>query len=339
MSIQKADSVQHQGWVDVVRVLGAFLVVLAHTGMWGNQTKWAFPLFYAVSRNGVPIFFMVSGFLLLSKQEDLFSFLKKRARRIFIPFLFWSLVYDLYAHQEILTNPITLEVVARIVLRIARGPRAGHLWFFYTLIGLYLFTPILRLFVTKAQKADFLYYIGLWLFSIPVLKILESFTPIRLGLELPMFSGYIGYYLLGYYLGRMESSRKQAILAFILFMLAAGFTFIVMLFDLPPQDETVFRSYLSLNVIVMSGAAFFLLKHLAQSQSSHWWTSLSQTTLGIYLIHPLVIEWLAQGPFLTIKAKGPALIWIPLVAFLVFSLSSSLVWILQKIPGLNATVG
>ena len=72
--------------MDFVRFLGAFLVVLAHIEAWGAGPQWAHSFYYTISRNGVPLFFLISGYLLLSKQEDLPTFFKKRAARIVIPF-------------------------------------------------------------------------------------------------------------------------------------------------------------------------------------------------------------------------------------------------------------
>ena len=45
----------------------------------------------------VPIFFMVSGALLLGrKEEPLTNFFKKRANRILIPFIIWSIGYYIW---------------------------------------------------------------------------------------------------------------------------------------------------------------------------------------------------------------------------------------------------
>lgn len=159
-----------EGWVDGIRITGAFLVVLAHIGKWGEGPEWLHPLAYTFSRIGVPFFFMLSGFLLLPKEENLVIFLRKRAWKVFLPLVAWSLIYDVYVNQALSKSGVTLEAVVRLLIRLLRGPRAEHLWFFYTLIGLYLFTPILRLFVARARQSDLLYYIGLWFFTVPLLS-------------------------------------------------------------------------------------------------------------------------------------------------------------------------
>src|SRR4030067_3277008 len=106
---------------------------------------------------------MVSGYLLLPREEDTWTFLRKRAWKILIPFLVWSVVYDVYVNQALANTGLTLEALLRMFVRILRGPRAPHLWYLYALIALYLFSPILRLFISKASRRDVVYYITIWI--------------------------------------------------------------------------------------------------------------------------------------------------------------------------------
>jgi len=327
-----------------MRVMGAFLVVLAHLGQWGNGSAWLHPLAYTLSRNGVPLFFMLSGFLLLQKQEPPATFLRKRAARILLPLIVWSLIYDIFSNQALSQSGFTAEAVFRLFLRLMRGPRAAHLWFFYALIGLYLFTPILRLYIASARQVDLLYYIGLWFLTVPVLKILEAWTPLRVGFELQMFSGYIGYYLLGLYAGRLHCSPEKRIVALFLFLFGFLFTFFVFFLNLPPRDdETVFRGYLSLNIVLMASAAFFLLKETLQALPPSFLQKLlpvSYASFGIYLIHPLVLEqYEAALSLLGIsRSTGPALLMLPWMAFSTFAISFLVSYLLQKIPLLRFIV-
>ena len=42
---------------------------------------------------------------------------------------------------------------------------AGHLWFVYMLIGLYLIMPLLSPWAEKVGKNELLVYLGIWLFT------------------------------------------------------------------------------------------------------------------------------------------------------------------------------
>ncbi len=331
-------------WVDFMRFSAAFLVVLAHIDVWGGGPQWAQKIYYTLSRNSVPLFFLMSGYLLLSKEEDIWTFFRKRAAKILIPFLAWSILYDLYNSQAFAETGVTLDAIFKMFIRILRGPRAAHLWFFYALIGLYLFTPILRLFIAKARNADILYYIALWLFVMPVMFILEEFTPLKNGFELYFAMGYVGYFLLGCYLGRLETSPRLLWIASALFAAGFVFTFAVFYLDLPPQNnELPFRSYPSLNIILMAAGAFLLLK-AAGERVSPWLARfsnvVSKSSFGIYLTHSVVLVGMAAAwetlGFET--AAGHSLLVIPLAAVVNFLLSWGATFVMSKIPLVRAIV-
>jgi surface polysaccharide O-acyltransferase-like enzyme len=229
-------------------------------------------------------------------------------------------------------------------IRILRGPRAAGLWFFYSLIGLYFFTPILRLFLAKAKNSDILYYIGMWFVAVPILFIVEEFTPLQNGFELYFFAGYVGYFLLGYYLGRLEITPRLLWIALALTVAGAGSTFAVFYFDLPPtNNELPFRSYPSLNIVLMAIGVFLLLKAAGERISprlARLSAIISPSTFGIYLVHSILLGWMAAGwealGFQT--AAGPSLIVIPLVAVIAFLLTWGVVAVMRKIPLVRDTV-
>lgn len=328
-----------------MRFTGAFLVVLAHVENWGaDHTVWARTIYFTISRVGVPLFFLISGYLLLSRQEELWIFFKKRASRIAIPFLIWSVIYDVKNSQAFSTTGITFDGILMMLGRIFRGPREGHLWFFYSLIGLYLLTPILRVFVAKARNSEILYYITLWFVSMPLLFILEGLTPLKNGFEIYYTGGYAGYFLLGHLLGRMERNQKILWTGLGLFIAAFIFTFAVFYFNLPPQDnELVFRSYPSLNIILMSLGAFILIKALGEEISprlARLSQEASKASFGIYLIHPLMFGWMMLAwNALGLRADGMSpILAVPLAALANFLLSWAAVYIISRIPILRAAV-
>lgn len=331
-------------WVDFTRFVGAFLVVLAHVDVWGGGPDWAQKIFYTFSRNGVPLFFLMSGYLLLSKEEDTWTFFKKRAAKILIPFLVWSIFYDVYASNAFAETGVTLDAIIKMFIRILRGPRAAHLWFFYSLIGLYFFTPILRLFVAKAKNSDILYFIGLWFIIMPIMFILEEFTPLKNGFELYYAAGYVGYFLLGHYLGRLETTPRLLWVALGLFVTGFAFTFAVFYLDLPPQNnELPFRSYPSLNIVLMAIGTFILLKAAGEQTSPRLARIsglVSPSSFGIYLVHSVILTGMAAAwKWLGFEtAVGPSLLVIPLVAIVAFLLSWGVTFIMRRIPLLRAVV-
>ena len=140
---------------------------------------------------------MISGALLLDNNLQTEVFLKRRFSKIVFPTFFWTLFYLVV---KFLKNPVHSEEYITSVLSIPFSAQGhGVLWFMYTLLGLYLLTPILSCWLKSVSKRDVEFYLVLWGVTLiypylePILKINETNTGI-----LYYFAGYVGYYLLGY---------------------------------------------------------------------------------------------------------------------------------------------
>ncbi len=326
-------------WVDLIRALGAFLVVLAHVKYSGAGPSVIRDLYYALTRAAVPLFFMASGFLLLSKTDTYSDFFRKRAVKVFIPFLIWSLIYLLWNKEGF--DASLPAILKSYFVKIVHGPRAEHLWVFYELFGLYLFTPILRVYLQKAERKDLYYFCGAWLLLIPVGQVLRDFTPIQIGFTYYFLGGYIGYFLLGYLLGTMEFNNDHRHIAWIIFLEGLLVTVAgISLSGYYGIRHHYFEDYLSLNVVVMSCALFVALAGQSVADSVYRFISpLSRASFGIYLAYVIVTtQVFAIPPFSILPEIGSAGYMIPVLGLLGFGLSFILVFILKKIPVLKNIV-
>lgn len=90
-----------QHWADWIRAIGILLVILGHVSAvvvtrWQDVTpsNWMTGNIYnVIARSCVPLLFMVSGALLLPRQESIWDFYQKRLQRMLFPFLIWSVFY------------------------------------------------------------------------------------------------------------------------------------------------------------------------------------------------------------------------------------------------------
>jgi surface polysaccharide O-acyltransferase-like enzyme len=316
-------------WVDLVRVVGAFLVVVAHVSYQGGGSILISSFYFVLSRIAVPLFFMVSGYLLLRKEEPYGDFFRKRALKVLIPFFVWSVIYMLWK-REGFDLPFSMKLVASYLLKIVRGPRENHLWFFYALIGLYLFTPILRVFVARASLRDLIYFCGLWFMVVPVFSFLQEFTPIKIGFELYFIAGYSGYFMLGYLLGKFQYTRPQLYwLAFLLLIFSVGTTVLAYF-----VKSEYFVSYLSMNIVLMTAIAFILLREVQIGDGLNTFlVPLSRASFGIYLVHVIVLAELEKLPIISSWfSVGSSVYMIPLLGLLGFLVSFVIVAVIQKIP-------
>ncbi len=334
-------------WVDLLRVIAVFQVVLVHLSYpifyKGDlpPSAWTAANFYdSLSRMGVPLFFMVSGALLLGKREPTGAFLWRRFVKVGIPALFWSVFYLLWSVEAYRNGSMTPpHIVLSILKTIYLGDVEIHLWFLYVLAGIYLVTPLLRLLVSVASRRDLGYFLLLWLLGTSLPELFKRLTGFSTALEIPMVSGYLGYFLLGYWLAEVRLTSRGRWLTALGALAAVLATFWGTAW-LSASSETIdafFYSYFSLPTILAAICGFLLFKDLGERlgrRAAGWLRPLAASSFGVYLVHILVIDLLRHG-LLGVRLyswMGNPLWFIPLTALAVFLLSFLVFSLLRALP-------
>ena len=342
-------------WLDLIRVTSIIMVVLIHASSpvlngWEDLTlsNWmAGNVYNALARACVPLLFMVSGYLLLTKQESIRSFYMGRIRKVVVPFLAWSVIYLIW--QNGYANYTFFNAIKAMTLAIITGPAYYHLWFLYVLLPVYLFVPPLRVLVHSANEQTLWYVSFIWFAFGPLLDFVEQLLGFELALKLGFFTEYIGYFFLGYVLSRLKFPRWITSLAIFVFIASVIFT-VYKTYTASAafgDYDDFFLHYLRLNIVLMSLSAFIWLKALGEKMSAYpnaipvrLIRRLAGASFGIYLVHAMMISFIRRGAFgFEFSAlSGPAIFTAPLVTALAFVISWVIVLILQKIPYLRAIV-
>jgi len=197
--------------IEFLRALCIWLVMFTHSSTQGfslylarQDSAW-FPLYLAVPfwvKTAVPIFFMISGALLLGKDESVSTIFKKRVWRFMQVILIFSLLNYLwlYALPERSFNPLRY-------LSITYTATMGTAYYFlYIYISFLLMLPLWRAMVRNLTNRLYLYLIGLNLFFvgfIPVFSFLlykgnaemNGFLNPLLAFSEPSFYFLIGYWI------------------------------------------------------------------------------------------------------------------------------------------------
>ena len=331
-------------WVNFIRVISVFLIVMAHTGS-GGGAKWTQTFYYTITRMGVPFFFMSTGYLLLSHRETLIVFFRKQLLPLLFSFFIWSTLYDLMHYETTgwqIPGPLSVRDPINLVLRILYSARVGYFWFFYALIALCLFTPVLWVILAQPARDEIKYYIGLSVATFAFIPMFRTAIGVDFGFEPPFVQRYLGYFLLGYSLALVAKTRKSAAVAAGIFLASFSFTFAVFHFNLPPLDnDDFFRSYMSFNIVAMSSSCFLLLKWIGErlpSKSFGMLETLDQASLGIYVSHYIMLGRLSLL-FNKVNYHPPTdTAWIvPVIASIAFLASFVITMIIRKIPILKHT--
>lgn len=345
-------------YADILRVFAICAVVLLHSAappmyLFNSIDPswwWIANIIDAGTRWSVPIFLMLSGMLLLDTQYDepMSLFFKKRFNKVILPFLVWSVIYSFWtATGHMFFHGEFQYSIQGFLVSFLEGTVYSHLGFCYYLIGLYLITPILRVYVKNATNSNLAYFLILWLIVTTVYGISLRFYDLSIAIPMQLVTGFTGYYILGYFLNRIDVKPIYRRLCYIL----AGFGLLVTIAGTymltVVNDGTLdqyFYGYLTVNVIVVATAVFLYCKYtkwpvklsIDSSIESRSLVKLSNASWGVFLIHPM-IQYVLSYMKLDYTLFNP-LIGIPLNAVLTLIISFALVFVMRKIPVIKRIV-
>jgi surface polysaccharide O-acyltransferase-like enzyme len=359
---------EHLAWVDLLRIIACFLVVISHScdpfvGQFdNNRTEFLTgALVGSFVRPCVPLFVMISGVLLLPVKLDMSTFYARRAKRLIIPFVFWSMMlptlYYFYVNSGVkIISPNINAADHRLENLIQKlytflfnfNYATTALWYVYMLIGLYFFLPIISAWLSQASQRDVQWFLGFWIISM-CLPYVQMMAPIfgypgKTGLlgvcdwnaygTFYYFSGFLGYLVLAYYLIKYPftwSLGRTLAVAIPLFLLgyavtSTGFLLTQTYFPGNFASLEVPWYFSGINVALMTFSVFIVFQKVSV-QSSPLLAKTSALTFGVFLSHFFFVQ---VGYDLIYPAVDlPAIIKILLLALFAFSVSLLLVWLMS----------
>ena len=344
-------------YADVLRFLAIIAVITLHCSsdyveQYGEITPsawWAGTAYDGFSRLCIPVFVMLSGAFLLKPgkyitMKELFG---KRMIKIILPLLFWSVIYICWETSTSVAGWKEFNVPDSIK-SIFPGPAAYHLWFLYMMVGIYLVYPLINAFIGIAKDIDLKYFLIVCFVANTLVFIMEKLWDWSLGFDLQAFTGYVGYFVLGYYLNTRKlstSAFRWFVLFFILgILLAVCLPWILYQYN----DELVTEfteSDFTPEVILSAAGLFMIVKYLLRNYQPGKWVfrivnSCSVESFGIYLVHVLVMEFIFSDSrsFMPVLQENP--IWgIPVQVIVILVVSFVIVKLIRLIPVFNKVVG
>lgn len=232
-------------WLDFLRVTACFLVMVVHSTepfyLGGDGTLvltdtdafWV-SVMEGIARCCVPLFVIASSFLQFPIHYSTGEFFRRRAVRILIPMLVWTVVYAL----------VWGEPAANFKgLLLNFNYAAGHLWFVYMLCGLYLIMPLLSPWANKVSRRELEVYLGIWIVTLlfPFIReaaggrapLIHAADGLPAQALFPLWgeaswnpfglfyyvSGFVGYMLLGLYIRKyLANNRFSGLLGWSFFL-------------------------------------------------------------------------------------------------------------------------
>ena len=343
-------------YADYLRVIGILLVIATHlsscypgghevfTNLW-NQGVWAI----SITRAGVLLFILVSGMLLLNREEPI-SKVPQRLKRVLIPFFFWLFYFflkdviidhtlNVYSMDSFITQLINVILDPTII--------SIEFWYIYMIIGFYLALPLLYKWIKNSSEKEIEYALVIW-FVVLMLNFLR-FKPYIFN-YLNMFVGPLGYFILGYYLSKTDkkilNDRRFGLTLIIVGILITYLTIYVPSYITHQSD----LSYILVGNIEPGSCfkamgLFIILKNtnfktLYGKKSDFINSKITQfagLTYGIYLINNIPLDLIKDYGYFNLNISP--FINIPLIVLVAVIVSSVILIILNKIPVLKNITG
>lgn len=366
-------------FADWMRVTACFLVMLVHaaenfygadtSGLAGNmsmlvneQNRFFVALYDGCSRIAVPLFMIISAYLLvpMKQGETMGSFYKKRFLRVIPPMVAFMLIYTFL---PLAWGGMTWEQSMADLKALPWNfpSMAGHLWFMYPLIGLYLFIPIISPWLEKASAREERVFIYIFLVAC-AMRYIHKFVQPELWGEcfwnqfhmLWYFAGYLGYLVLAHYV-RFHLSwslSRRRLVGIICLVAGAAFTAWSFWYKGVPGQliETPLLEwgweFTTLNVVCATFGAFLLFTCIGMKDNSYkapkLVTDLSKLSFGMYLMHLLwlhvwVVVFIGEGG--AANPAVPVAAAIPLIAVCTFICCALTTKLLSLIPGSKWVIG
>ena len=369
----------HIVWLDVLRLIAILLVIAVHCtdpfnaspesradpefNFWGS-------VYGSALRACVPLFVMMTGFLLLPVKQTMPAFYRKRIPRVFFPFLIWSVLFDLApwfiqavgGSAELVTrffpwepNPSAsfgdaLQTIAMIPLTFT--VYATPMWYIYALIGLYLYLPIFSAWVERASRREKRFFLLLWFVSLFIPYLTEFVSRYHFGTcswnafgTFYYFAGFNGYLLLGQYLGKgnnwsLGKTLSVAVPLFLVgyFITLVGFRHMTSDLNVSEEGMELFFTYCSPNVALMAIAVFLLVQkvNVMSAFIRRALANLTRCGFGLYCVHYFFV-----GPsYMFAQWLGTSVpLLVPVSMLFTFVCAWAFAFGISKLPGAKYIIG
>ena len=352
-------------FVDILEVLAIFLVVtyhgktISHDFLAGPSFTTYFHYFVqTIACAGVSIFFFVNGFLLFGKRLTLEKHIRKILSFVLIT-VFWAAIYVL-SYFLIHNKPFSPGVSIIMMLNMDVQANINILWYMGTLTGIYLFFPALKSLYDSNFKAFALFTAACGVVTVgfgfvyELIELLTAILNLFFGITvrtniigynfLENFNPFTGTYGFAYFhfcMGGIAfkyydkiidiSARKRNTIAFVGLISACTMLFIWGVLRSYSDKEIYDVAFTQLNSLfaVIYIICLFVLS-LNIKKESKILKLISSNTLGIYLLHILIIEM--TKPYLMAMPHCANLPFTLVYGVFLVTLSLAIALLLKKIP-------
>lgn len=350
--------------LELMRIVALFFIIFNHTGKYGfylfskydycDFRFWLYLPWSVFCKFSVPLFFMISGALLLVKKESIKELYKKRVLRMFVVLVLVSIVYYVFDIAKGNVCFFGIGNVLDFIYYFITGNISFHLWFLYAYIVFLLISPLLKKLVDRITAFEFRYYYVLVLVMSVVIPVSQYVLFPGIEYNSSVLTAYnllnsktiniIVYPVVGYYLYHRFDYRKitckKLFLLWITNIITIIITSLFLLFRIWKTGdctESNSQQFHSMFALYNASVIFISIKHIETKKCniSIWIKriilSIGECTFCIYLLHILIMRSFDNIHSMQMLSFFP-LLGCFIYCFFVFFICFLISMIIKKIP-------
>lgn len=287
--------------IDLLKILSIFLVIISHVTLFfllSNPGDVFLYFFRQLGQLGVSIFFMCSGYFLLNNNKDnQVSYAINKAKKISIIVVFWIVFYYIYdmffISRFTYVEPVGILNFFNVS---ATTSEATHLWFIFSIIGLYILTPLIKESFILSNRKSLLYLI-IVMMAISNLTLVNALTDYLFSFSLFPFNLLLPFqveglisFLIGGYLGldaEIAHKCKKSKMAIFALLLMSFY----LLSIISSKTGMIFFYGKFYNIFLQTSSLclFLLILNTKIDDISSPTKNVSDNILGIYLVHNIFV--------------------------------------------------
>ena len=348
-------------WLELLRIFAVFLVIFNHTGDYGfhyfatldgGYRYWLFMGCSALTVMNIPIFYMISGSLLMGKEEPLKVVWRKRVLRYALVILIFTFVQYLYlcATSEDGFRE-TFRVWDWFVTMLSENIIVPY-WFLYEYLGFLVMLPLYRRMVQNMKEDEFYYLFLLYIIFTGALPIVEYLltrwhTILNISFNIAYITGdLLVYPALGYFLTRKpKPTGKQLALLWVLSALCVVYTCLMTQFKIDyvhRLSEAQVGTFFKMLICIPAATVFLTFRKLFEDAHFHpgvekLFLSMGSCVFGIYLLEQISRNLLYPVGMVMVDHM-PNFVATFFYCILVLLSTYLVVFVLKKIPGLKKLI-
>lgn len=321
---------------DLVRAFAALSVIAIHVTAGYVATNPYGYVWNQLMRYAVPLFIMLSGFLLFYVDQgrapvSYGQFIRVRFKKILLPYIIWTALYSLYASRHQLVGWLQQEPLTPFLVylkQLATGTGYVHLYFVLISVQLYLLYPLLKRWMEHSGKSLMAVSFLVTLLSQTMIYLHQLHVLVLPSLWIPyvsLFPIWLFYFTFGMLAAQKKASWEEKLQGKLLPLTAIWLvSFGLLLFD--SKITKTHASSIKPTVMLYCFTSYFMFYVAALrmkqtvsrvGKAMDW---LAAHSFMIFLLHPLLISLLLTAT----QKLGLSAMWSGTIGMIALYLATTL---------------